>query len=169
MVDDMQALRTGLQLARASQLTMLRLQLAFYGSNRRVAMQAVDDLLDLDAEIEDLAATLTGVFPHPADDADLPKFIGNQKAAIAAEKHAVTGGDGRNNARSIAIAAPGDWTSGAELSAQPPLSDDEAGIDRTGSRRWHVLAGAITIIFIGFGLIAYMWPALPADVISSWG
>src|SRR3546814_3084452 len=51
VVDGMQALRTGLGLMRASQLTMVRFQLALYKSNRRTAMQALDNLLDIDAEI----------------------------------------------------------------------------------------------------------------------
>src|SRR3546814_885984 len=54
VVDGMQALRTGLGLMRASQLTMVRFQLALYKSNRRTAMQALDTFLELDAEMEGL-------------------------------------------------------------------------------------------------------------------
>jgi len=67
-VDGAQALRTGLDLARASQLTMLRLLLALHKSNRRTAMQALDNLLDIDAEMEGLAATLNRAPAHPAGD-----------------------------------------------------------------------------------------------------
>ncbi len=184
----MQALRTGLELARASQLTMLRLQLALHKSNRRTAMQALDNLLDIDAEMEGLAATLAGAPADLADAAALSGFIGLQKTAIAAEKHVLTGSDWRSDAKPIAIPAPGD-RAGADLPPpQPPLSDDDeverdnrAGIDvppqplpsgdgmesedRVGSRRWiYALAVAIAVAFIGFGLIAYLWPALPAPL-----
>ena len=170
VVDGMQALRTGLELARASQLTMLRLELALHQSNRRTAMQALDSLLDIDAEMEGLAARLGGVPAHRAGDAALSGFIGLQKAAIAAEKHALTGGDLRSEASSMAITAPCNWP-GAELPAQSPSSADEGeGDDPTRSGRWrHVLAAAVIAAFIGFGLIAYLWPALPAAVASHFG
>jgi hypothetical protein len=178
----MQALRTGLELARASQLTMLRLQLALHKSNRRTAMQAVDEFLDIDAEMEGLAATLTGIPAHPADDAALSGFIGLQKAAIAVEKHALTGGDwpsdARHDARPIAIAAPDDGivapddgAGDADLPAPPPVSDDMVeDEDHAGSRRWiYGVAAAIVAVLIGLGLTAYLWPALPAAIAGIFG
>jgi hypothetical protein len=162
----MQALRNGLELARASQLTMLRLQLALHKSNRRTAMQALDDLLDIDAEMEGLAATLTDVPTQLADDAALSGFIGLQKAAIAVEKHVLTGSDWRSDAAPRVIAAPEDGAGDADLRGQPPLPNDEVECDdRTGSRRWMpVLAVAIIVALIGFGLMAYLWPALPVTL-----
>ena len=156
VVDGMQALRTGLKLARASQLTMLRLQLALYNSNRRTAMQALDNLLAVDAEMEGLTARLDNFPPHQGDDSALPGFIKLQRAAIAAEKHVLTGGDGRSDAKAIANAAAVHWAGEADLPAQPLLSADEVeGDDRAGNRHWmHVLAIAIVVTFIGFGLIA---------------
>ena len=161
----MQALRNGLELARASQLTMLRLQLALHKSNRRTAMQALDDLLDIDAEMEGLAAMLAGVPTQPADSSALAGFIGLQKAAIAVEKHVLTGGDWRSDATPRAIAAPEDGAGGVDLREQPPLPDDEEQEDRTGGRRWmHVLAVVIIVALLGFGLMAYLWPALPVTL-----
>ena len=166
--DGTQALQTGLELARASQLTMLRLQLALHGSNRRTAMQALDHLLDIDAEMEGLAATLGGGPAYLTSDAALSGFIGRQKAAIAAEKHALTGGDWRNGGESIALSAPGDWAHDGDPFAQVLHSDEEAGgYDRAGSRRWmHVLAVAIVLIGIGIGLAAYLSPTLFAVMTS---
>jgi hypothetical protein len=167
-VDRMRTLRTGLELTRASQLTMLRLQLALRDSNRRTAMQALDTLLDIDAEMEGLAATLEGAPAHMADDAALSGFIGLQKAAIAAEKHSLTGGDGRYDATSIAASAPGNWADGVDLPAQPLFSDDETeGGDRAGGGRWvYVVAAAIVIAAVGYGVIGYLWPALPFAIAS---
>lgn len=172
MIDGAQTLRTGLELARASQLTMLRLQLALHKSNRHAAMQALDNLLDIDAEMEGLAATLNGIPTHRATDAALSGFIGLQKAAIAAEKHALTGGDWQSHAGSIAV-SPGDWAGDAESPAQPLFSGDEAASnDRTRGRRWmRVLAVAIAAAVIAYGLIACLWPALsvPGAPLSGFG
>lgn len=168
MPDEMQTLRSGLELTRASQLTLLRLQLALYKSNRRAAMQALDNLLDIDAEMEGLAARLSDAPTHLAEDAALSGFIGLQKAAIAAEKHALTGGDLRRDARAIAASAPGDWESGADVPAQPLFSDDEAESDeRTGGGRWIYALVAVIVIVLGCGLIAYLWPTLSATLASS--
>lgn len=168
MVDGTRALRTGLALARASQLTMLRLQLALHKSNRRTAMQALDNLLDIDAEMEGLAATLTRVPAPLADDAALSDFIGLQKAAIAVEKHALTGGDWRSDPKPMAITAPGNSAGDTDLLAPPPLSGDDVSDDkRAGSRRWiYVLAGAMVVILIGIGLSVYLWPSLPGAMLS---
>jgi hypothetical protein len=164
----MQALQTGLELARASQLTMLRLQLALHKSNRYTAMQALDHLLDIDAEMEDLAATLDSGPAYSAGDAPLSGFIRRQKAAIAVEKHALTGGDGRHDAASIAIAAHHDWADDDDPAAPSPFSDDEAGsLDRTSGRRWlHVLAIAIILVGVGTALWAWLSPALPSTLTS---
>lgn len=172
MVDGTQTLRTELELARASQLTLLRLQLALHKSNRRVAMQALDDLLDIDAEMEGLAATLSGVPAHPASRATLSDFIGLQRAAITAEKHALAGGDLRADANPVDAPAPVEEVAAADLPEQPLVSEeedlpaqlllpeDEAGSeDPIGGRRWmHILAAAIVVVALGCGLIAWLWP-----------
>jgi len=102
-IDELVALRAGFDLARASQLTMVRLQLALHKSNRRSAMQALDTLLDIEAEMAELAAILDDAPTHAAGDAALSGFIGLQKAAIAVEKHALAGGDWPGDARPTAI------------------------------------------------------------------
>jgi hypothetical protein len=163
----MQALQAGLELARASQLTMLRLQLALHKSNRRTAMQALDRLLDIDAEMEDLSATLDGGAAYLPSGTALSGFIELQKTAIAAEKHILTGGDWRNDTGSIAISAPNDWTDDADSAAQALHSDDEEGYGRTGSSRWmYVFAFAIVVIGIGISLAACLSPTLPGALTS---
>lgn len=159
--DDMQTLRTGLELARASQLTMLRLQLALHKSNRRTAMQALDNLLEIDAEIEELAATLNQVPLRPSEDTALFGFIGSQKEAIATEKHVLTGSDLRSDPAPIAfsLADPDE----ASEAATPVISDDEIEeAPQGGGRRWlYILAAIIVIGAIICGAIAYFWPVLP--------
>jgi len=134
-------------------------------------MQTLDDLLDIDAEMAGLAAALTGVPAHLADGAALSDFIGHQRAAIAVEKHGLTGGQLRSEAQPMAIAAPVDQAPDADLLAQPPLTADVVEDDvRVGSRRWvHVLAVALVVTLIGLGLAAYLWPALPVTMASFFG
>ena len=178
------ALRAGLDLARASQLTMVRLQLALHKSNRRSAMQALDTLLDIEAEMAELTAILDDDPAHAAGDAALSGFIGLQKAAIAVEKHVLAGGDWPGDTRPAAIPAPHDPAASlpddpavavavpvdrpvvVDLPAPLPAADDEAdeaeADDRLRSTRWMtVLAAAIALIVIA-GLIAWQWPALSA-------
>jgi hypothetical protein len=107
-IDELAALRAGFDLARASQLTMVRLQLALHKSNRRSAMQALDTLLDIEAEMAELAASLDAAPAHPGSDAVLAGFIGCQKAAIAVEKHVLAGGDWPSDVRPDAISESGD-------------------------------------------------------------
>ncbi|WEK43913.1 MAG: hypothetical protein P0Y64_03530 [Candidatus Sphingomonas colombiensis] len=167
MLADAQALRTGLELARANQLTMLRLQLALHKSNRRAAMQALDNLLDVDAEMEGLVAALTNTLPSVADETGLSGFVGRQKAAIAIEKHALTGGDWSNDSGSLAIVAPGDWAVDAALPEQSAFSaaEPESDAGAVGNKRWgYVVAAMMVVVFIGVGLAAYLWPMLPATL-----
>src|SRR3546814_20332320 len=70
-------------------------------------------------------------------------------------------GDWRGDTKAIAIAAAGNGADATDFPAQPLPSDDDVESDhQAGSRRWtHVLVVAIIVTFIGFGLIAYLWPA----------
>lgn len=159
--DDLETLRTGMELARASQLTMLRLQLALHGSNRRIAMQAVDNLLDIDAELEGLAATLCTHPAHAASDAALAGYIGIQRAAIATEKHALTGSDPQRDSASVPMNTSGDWGNGVDDCVQRAFSDQDDGIrKRTGRTRWiAVFAAMVVLAIVGYGLTIYLPPA----------
>lgn len=165
MVNNVHTLRSELNLTRASQLTLLRFQLALHKSNRRAAMQALDDLLDIDAEMESLATTLSRIAAYPAGDtvlagidAALSRFIQLQKAAIAAEKHILAGGDLRSDDRSIAMPAPDDRAGNTDLPARPLLPEDAAeGDDRTRRKcQTYILAAVVAVIFLGCGLLAYL-------------
>lgn len=104
---------------------MVRLQLALHKSNRRSAMQALDTLLDIEAEMAELAAILDAAPAHPGGDTALSGFIGCQKAAIAVEKHVLAGGDWPSDARPDAISDSDD----APVSEEYPavvMADDPA-------------------------------------------
>jgi hypothetical protein len=53
------ALAEGLMLVRASTLKMIRLQLAMERQDRRVALEAVDDLVEIDRRLEDYLADVS--------------------------------------------------------------------------------------------------------------
>lgn len=85
------ALSMGLQLSRASTMAMLRLQLALESGERRQALEAIDRLHALDAEMERLVNQL----PLPGDDADLraiTRHVGDQKVQLAFDKLALASG-----------------------------------------------------------------------------
>ncbi|HEX7849444.1 MAG TPA: hypothetical protein VF485_06905 [Sphingomonas sp.] len=189
-IDELVALRAGFDLARASQLTMVRLQLALHKSNRRSAMQALDTLLDIEAEMAELAAVLDATPAHSGGDEALSGFIGSQKAAIAVEKHVLAGGDWPSDAEpgvisgpadpavsepdhpavsvqekptaAIAVATPVDRPVAIDLPTLSPAAGEVEVDDRPGGARWMaILAAAIALIVIA-GLIAWQWPALSA-------
>jgi hypothetical protein len=191
-IDELAALRAGFDLARASQLTMVRLQLALHKSNRRSAMQALDTLLDIEAEMAELAASLDAAPAHPGGDTALSGFIGCQKAAIAVEKHVLAGGDWPSDAQpgaasepdhpgvaapddpavpvhdepAVAVATPVNRPVAIDLPARYPAADDEAdeanADERRGSARWMAVLAATIALIVIAGLIAWQWPALSA-------
>jgi len=85
----------GLQLVRASSLTMTRFQLALQMGDRRLATVAMDSLLDLDAEMERFVAALTDSAANEPQAEVMASYLGAQKEAIAREKHALVGQVGR--------------------------------------------------------------------------
>jgi len=185
-IDELAALRAGFDLARASQLTMVRLQLALHKSNRRSAMQALDTLLDIEAEMAELAASLDAAPAHPGGDTALSGFIGCQKAAIAVEKHVLAGGDWPSDAQpgaisepdhpavaahhesavTVAIATPVDRPVAIDLPTLYPSADDEADEaeveDRPSGARWLAVLAAVIALVVIAGLMAWQWPALSA-------
>lgn len=88
-------LAIGMQLLRASNMKAVRLQLALFRRDRTLALEAIDGLVDLDAEIASFIADM----PPPAVSVnemdDIAVWIDEQKRAIASEKLAlVCGADG---------------------------------------------------------------------------
>jgi hypothetical protein len=132
-------------------------------------MQALDNLLEIDAEMENLAATLNGIPTHLANERGLFGFIGFQKEAIAAEKHVLARGGSRLEAEPVAVAtADEDQASDLDLPVQPLLSDEAESTHRSG-RRWHyVLAIAFLLVVLGCGLLTYMWPVLSVTLARLW-
>ncbi|MFT3965406.1 MAG: hypothetical protein QM690_05945 [Sphingobium sp.] len=153
----------GLQLMRASNLTMTRLHLALQSGDRRLAMMAMDGLMDIDAEMEGFVADLAGVPDNDAHWQALSGYLAHQKAAIAAEKHVLIGVVGRPPPDASAVLE--------EFPAVPPSREPSAGEaaqewEEEQSRRWPpgllamLLLCALALIGAGaaFGL---GWMTLP--------
>ena len=82
-------LARGLMLLRASNMNVIRLQLAMEHRDRRQAMEALDGLVALDGEIRDFIGDIP---PHDAASAALARSIDAQKSAIASEKFMLAAG-----------------------------------------------------------------------------
>src|SRR4029453_8713726 len=78
-----EVLAEGLMLVRASTLKVIRLQLAMERRDRRVALEAVDDLVALDRSLEQF---LTNV-PAADDDGLFGNVLELERSALNVEKH----------------------------------------------------------------------------------
>lgn len=81
-------LAEGLMLVRASILKIIRLQLAMERRDRRVALEAVDDLVALDRSLEEF---LTHV-PAAHDDGLFSNVLELERSALNVEKHTLAAG-----------------------------------------------------------------------------
>src|SRR6187397_2337959 len=83
-----EVLAEGLMLVRASTLKVIRLQLAMERRDRRVALEAVDDLVALDRSLEQF---LTNV-PAAGDDGLFGNVLELERSALNVEKHTLAAG-----------------------------------------------------------------------------
>lgn len=88
-------LGVGMQLVRASNLTMSRFQLALQSGDRRLATKAMDNILDIDAEMECFVADLACAAANEPHMEDMEHYLALQKDAVAREKHALVGHVGK--------------------------------------------------------------------------
>lgn len=115
----------GLQLSRASTMALMRLQLAIRAGERLQAMEAMDRLDTLDAELERIISRL----PSPANDDPawqaLAKHLDDQKLALAFEKLALASGIIGPDLVSIEHAWP-DAPAGQQDAAAADAEEDRA-------------------------------------------
>jgi len=81
-------LAEGLMLVRASTLKIVRLQLAMERQDRRVALEAVDDLVALDRQLQDYLADV----PAAAEQLLLRDALDDERAILNREKLALASG-----------------------------------------------------------------------------
>ena len=85
----------GMQLVRASNLTMSRFQLALQRGDKRLAMMAMDSLLDIDGEMECFVADLACSAANQPQMQVMASYLTSQKEAIGLEKHSLIGHIGK--------------------------------------------------------------------------
>jgi len=169
-------LAEGLMLVRASTVKMLRLQLAMERRDQGVALQTLDDLVDLDAKI---AAFLEQMPPCEALE-PLARDADEQRSKLVQEKFGLAAGLLR---RSV-DPAPTTWvvpetdeasSSGtvAEASIDPGISSAEDAVDElaagpSGSRMIVVQVVAILLTLLAVASVALLFLGLePAILFSS--
>jgi len=111
------ALAQGLMLVRASALKMIRLQLAMERQDRRVALEAVDDLVEIDRKLEDYLADVSAPLMFRRE-------LEAERGAVNREKLTLAAGVIRREAPAPEPPEPkiedaGDW-SGLEFAAYEP-------------------------------------------------
>lgn len=148
----------GLQLCRASIMSLMRLQLAFERRDRMGAMEAIDRLHALDTEVERIMADLPGGEDDPRRHV-VNRILREEKMAVAFEKLALASG-----------------TDGPDLASPPPFSGqrgnppgDVGGLDLkvgppTGARLFSVARAygprAALLLVIAAGTVAIAMMAL---------
>jgi hypothetical protein len=164
-------LAEGLLLARTSTLTMLRLQLAMERRDRGVALQTLDELVDLDSR---LAALLEAMPPcqgleRLARDAD------EQRARLIHEKFGLGAGLRRSDER-----GPRHWIEPVEpeqrgLGAAEPSpaiashSHPEAVAPRTPARsRSALLFGAALLVLVSAATAAFLFLGWEPESVRQW-
>lgn len=138
-------------LVRASTLKLIRLQLAMERQDRRVALEAVDDLVALDRRLQDYLADV------PAADEQLlfRNALDEERAMLNREKLTLAGGVIRRPAEPIIDEhVDDDWLGPRDLPEE---------VDEPRSRRWWIVAG-VPALAAGLAASAYLFA--PADALS---
>ncbi|MGS1018317.1 hypothetical protein [Allosphingosinicella humi] len=160
-------LARGLMLLRASNMNVIRLQLAMERSDRRTAMEALDDLVALDREIG-------GFIGEPPDPelSEMARHLDSQKTVIASEKLVFAAG------KRGPIIAPGSQVpppaTPAEIEPGPEeiaaYADPMAGLyadeEAVPRRTWRIL-GILFLTFVALGLAAALYLAITNQLPSA--
>lgn len=145
------ALGMGLQLSRANTMALTRLQLALTSGDRQQAMEAMDRLHVLDAELERLVNHLRAEDEDP-DWQAITKHLSDQKLAIAFEKLALASEISGPDLHSPPVPLPRQ-----DEEAPPPLPDWPA-LPSVEPTEWkpasHSLIGLLLALLLTIGLAA---------------
>ena len=128
-------------LVRASTLKVIRLQLAMERRDRRVALEAVDDLVALDRSLEDYLAKV----PTANDDEVFGNVLELERAALNVEKHTLVAGISQRDWQ-IETAQPAE---AAEPTAEEwTVYDDE---ETEGPSWWRRAAIFVLVVAVACG------------------
>ncbi len=163
-------LAEGLMLLRASSLKTIRLQLAIERHDRRVALEAMDDLVALDDELQKVLAGI----PAPDDFADLQAALSIERSRLDHEKLGLAAGviTERSQPEPVRLPDPPQPQTRAFVQDAPAFPADEwhrlryvAEADGKSPRRRWVWAAAFLILA---ALVAATYWLGYLEVIRDW-
>ena len=134
-------LAEGLMLVRASTLKVIRLQLAMERRDRRVALEAVDDLVALDRSLEDYLAKV----PTANDDGVFGNVLELERAALNVEKHTLVAGISQ---RDWQIETPHPAEAAEPTAEEWTIYDDE---ETEGPSWWRRAAIFVLVVAVACG------------------
>lgn len=140
-----EALAEGLMLVRASTLKMIRLQLAMQRNDRRVVLEAVDDLVELDRKLQDYLGDAPAFFGQER----MREELDAEQAALQREKLTLAAGVVRRPEPSETVVAfPAPEPEISEEEPFPSIEWEEEPRPRRRALKWAVgilvIAGAAT-------------------------
>jgi hypothetical protein len=133
-----EVLAEGLMLVRASTLKVIRLQLAMERRDRRVALEAVDDLVALDRSLEQFLMSV----PAADDDGLFGNVLELERSALNVEKHTLAAGIS-NRGWQVEAAEP---EIALEAEAEADWTYDEVEGESRNWRRTAAIIAAILVI-----------------------
>lgn len=160
-------LAEGLMLLRASTLKVIRLQLAIERQDRRVALEAMDDLVALDDELQKCLAGM----PAPLELADLQDALASERSSLDREKLGLAAEviSGRSRAEA-ALVGPEPYRPDPEPAVPAPSYDWQRfryeEDEPASSKRGRLWAGAVILILSALVAAAYMLGYL--EIVREW-
>ena len=161
-------LAEGLMLLRASTLKVIRLQLAIERQDRRVALEAMDDLVALDDELQKCLAGM----PSPVDLSGLQDALAMERSSLDREKLGLAAEviSARSRAEPNSLFAEPEPLPLEAEPAVPALSYDWQRFhyeeDEPASSRAWLWAGAVILLLSALVAAAYMLGYL--EIVREW-
>ena len=137
-------LAEGLMLMRASAISVVRLQLAMERRDRRVALQAVDDLVELDTRLDEFLSEI----PTAPNLAPLQRALEDGRSALAREKWTLAA---EASGRTIIAATPA-WAEVEQQAAEQ--ASDQFYAEPFEERHSRLGLAAIVLLVVAVGLAA---------------
>ena len=165
-------LAQGLLLVRASTMKVLRLQLAMERRDRAVALQAMDDLVELDDRIGEFLSHM----PAGDDFEAIARDVEEQKSALAREKFSLAAGFVRRGGEPAPawVDPPAQQEAGGAQDAAARLPDCQETLvwidsDREAprrSRRTAMIVAALFLLMVAAAASAYFLDLQPAALLD---
>lgn len=151
-----QELARSMTLLRASNLGVVRFQLAMERQDKRQAMEALDGLVALDGEIRELVDTMPAEEPLR----EMTRRIDDQRSAIASEKFVLAAGRaGPALARNADPAPASEPASLLDEVSEDWEADEKAG-EETEHRRTAALILALLFLVAAIGAATLHWAGI---------